>query len=294
MTNAEAASMRLRHARRPLPLRARRAMTAYRRSPFVYLRGAVTGPWQLVIVTGCVVLGYAQCSVVGLLVAFAIAEAVLLGLVSRLPFFRRHVDGRIARAAQVCAADQRTALLARMGDEHRHELALLETELDRIREVTEPQGASGPVVEECRQLLASYVRLAIACHTSRECLAAVDRAKLAEECRALQAAAMASPVVGALDLVRQRLTVVRKRIERWEQTRETLAILMQRLALVADLIRLAHERIAAPCDPEPGVARVTLDDAFEADEVTDLLRLEPTVDAEILELGRALPVVPRG
>jgi len=299
MASAEAVSTRLRSTGRPLPVRvpvqARRVLTAYRGARFVYLRGAVAGPWQLVIAAGCVVLGYAQCSVVALLVAFAVAEAVLLGLVSRLPFFRRRVDVRIARAAHSRAAEQRTALLARMGEEHRYELAVLENELDRIRDAAGPQSlAAGPVVEECRQLLTSYVRLAIACHASRECLAAVDFARLAEEHRALEAAAAATPVVGAIEIVRQRLVVVRKRIERWERTRETLTVLLQRIALVADLVRLAHEQIAAPCDPERGVARITLGDlAADADEMAELLRLEPAVDAEILELGRAVPL-PRG
>jgi hypothetical protein len=292
MGNTQAVSTSLQHARRPLARRARHSGGApYRRHPLVYLRSAAAGPWQLVVVASGVVLGYAQCSVVGLLIAFAVAEAILLGIVSRLSFFRRHVDMRLARAAQARAADQRASLLARMGEEHRHELAMLEFELDRIREAAAPEGlAAGPIVEECRQLLTSYVRLAIACRDSRECLAAVDRARLSEECRALEAASVASPVVGAIELVRQRLVVVHERIERWERTRETLAILMQRIALVADLVRLAHERIAAPSDPERGMTRVSIDDGAGDAEVAELLHLEPLVDADVLELGRVVPV----
>ena len=133
------------------------------------------------------------------------------------------------------------------------------------------------------------MRLAIAFHASRQCLAAVDRAKLAEDCRALEAAATA-PMRGGVELAGQRLAVVRRRIDRWERTRETLGVLLQRLALIGDLVRLAHEQIAAPGDLEREMGGVLLDGTVEeAEEMADLLRVEPAVEPEVLELGRALP-----
>lgn len=295
MSTTEAVSTERRCTPQSSSARTRRRASTPERSAgeLVYVRSAVVGPWQLAIAVGCMALTYLQWSVFAVLVSCVLAEASMIGLVSRLPVFRRHVDARNARAAQLHAAGERAALLARMSEEHRHELAALETMFDRIRGAAETPGlAEGCVVEDCKQLLSVYVRLAMAYQTSRECLAMVDRAGLSEEYRTIEAAA-ATQVGASVDLARQRLTVLAMRIERWERTRDMLGVFKQRLALVADLLRLIHEQIAAPPDPEREATRIVVDGIVPgAEEVADLLRVEPTVDVEVLELGRAPAIHP--
>ena len=148
-----------------------------------------------------------------------------------------------------------------MGDEHRRELLRLEGIVDRIRDATRPHGTAAQLaVDECLRLLASFVRLAIAHNTSRECLASVDRRCLEEEIRALEGARF-SPNPHARALAMRRLTIARRRAHRWDQSREALEAMAHQLAMIGELVQLTHEQVAAPADP--GGATEELDRVVE-------------------------------
>jgi hypothetical protein len=262
------------------------------RGAWVYIKHALMHPWHVVVLAGATVFGVANWSLLVLLLVFGGAEVLLLGIVLHLRTFRRYVDERLDQIERARAAEQRASLLLQMGDEHRRELLRLESVVDRIRDATKPHGTAAQIaVEECLRLLASYVRLAIAYNTSRECLASVDRRMLDEEIRALEGARF-SPSPSTRALAHRRLTIARKRADRWDRSREALEAMAHQLAMIGELVQLTHEQVAAPADPTGATDEIDrvveeLDDTQSTfDELAELLGVEEVVEPRILDMGR--------
>jgi hypothetical protein len=264
-----------------------------RRGLFVYVKHALMHPWHVVVLAGATVFGVANWSLLVLLLVFAGAELMLLGVVLHLRAFRKYVDERLDQIERARAAEQRATLLLQMGDEHRRELLRLESIVDRVRDATTPHGTAAQIaVDECLRLLAAYVRLAIAHNVSRECLASVNRRGLEEEIRSLEAARFAQgPHTRAL--AQRRMVIARKRAERWDRSREALDAIAHQLAMIGELIQLTHEQIAAPADPicatdEIDRAVEELDDHHSTlEELAEFLGVEETIDPRVLDMGRA-------
>jgi hypothetical protein len=262
----------------------------------VYVKHAIVHPWHVVVLAGATVFGVANWSLLVLLLVFAGAELLLLGIVLHLRAFRRYVDDRLDQIERAKAAEQRAALLLQMSDEHRRELLRLETVVDRIRDAARPHGTASQIaVDECLLLLASYVRLAIAHNVSRECLASVDRKALEDEIHVL-AAARFSQSEHTRTLAARRLTIARKRAERWDRSREALEAISHQLAMIGELVQLTHEQIAAPADP--GGATEEIDRVVEQlddnqatlDELAEFLGVEEAIEPRVLDMGRAARV----
>jgi hypothetical protein len=271
----------------------RAAAQGPKRSPIVYVKHALMHPWHVVVLAGATVFGVANWSLVVLLMVFAGAELLMLGVVLRLRAFRRYVDERLDQLERGRAAEQRAALLLQMGEEHRRELLRLESIVDRIRDLARTHVAAAQIaVDECLALLASYVRLAIAYNVSGSCLATVDRRALDDELRALEPSRF-STHPQTRDLAARRMAIARKRAARWDRSRETLEAIAHQLAMIGELIQLTHEQIAAPLDPAstvPEIDRVLgqLDDnQATVEELAELMGIEQVVEPRILELGRA-------
>jgi len=285
------------HSKSPPPRRGIRvahtsAEPANRRSSWIYVKHALMHPWHVVVLAGATVFGVANWSLLVLLLVFAGAELLLLGIVLRLKAFRRYVDERLDQIERAHAAEQRASLLLQMGDEHRRELLRLEGVIDRIRDATKPHGTAAQLaVDECLRLLASYVRLAIAYNVSRECLATVDRRALDDEMRSLEAARFAASP-HTRELAQKRLTIARKRAQRWDKSREALEAVSHQLAMIGELVQLTHEQVAAPVDP--GGATDELDRVVEQlddsqstiEELAEFLGVEDTIEPHVLDLGR--------
>ncbi len=264
-----------------------------KRQLWVYVKHALMHPWHVVVLAGATVFGVANWSLLVLLLVFAGAELLLLGVVLHLRAFRRYVDERLDQIDRGYAAEQRATLLLRMGDEHRRELLRLESIVDRIRYTAGPHGTAAQIaVEECLRLLASYVRLAIAHNTSRECLASINRRGLEDEARTLEAARF-SQGHHARALAQRRIAVARKRAERWDRSREALDAISHQLALIGDLVRLTHEQVAAPADPIGATDEIDciveeLDENHSTlEELAEFLGVEETIDPRVLDMGRA-------
>ncbi len=264
-----------------------------KRGLWVYVKHALMHPWHVVVLAGATVFGVANWSLLVLLLVFAGAELMLLGVVLHLRAFRKYVDERLDQIDRARAAEQRATLLLQMGDEHRRELLRLEAIVDRIRDATTPHGTAAQLaVDECLRLLASYVRLAIAHNVSRECLASVNRRSLEEEIRSLEAARFAQgPNTRAL--AQRRIAIARKRAERWDRSRESLDAIAHQLAMIGELVQLTHEQIAAPMDPigvtdEIDRAVIELDDHHSTlAELSEFLGVEEAIDPRVLDMGRA-------
>jgi hypothetical protein len=268
----------------------------HRRGAWVYVKHALMHPWHVVVLAGATVFGVANWSLLVLLLVFAGAELLLLGIVLHLRVFRRYVDERLDQIDRAKAAEQRSTLLLQMSDEHRRELLRLESITDRIRDAARPHGTAAQIaVDECLRLLASYVRLAIAYNVSRECLASVDRRALDDEMRLLEAARF-STSPHTRTLAQRRLVIARKRAERWDQSRESLEATLHQLAMIGELVQLTHEQIAAPADP--GGATEELDQVIEQlddnqatiDELAEFLGVEESIEPRVLDMGRAAKV----
>jgi hypothetical protein len=264
-----------------------------KRGAWVYVKHALMHPWHVVVLAGATVFGVANWSVLVLLLVFAGAELLLLGIVLRLRIFRRYVDERLDQVERANAAERRTTLLLQMADEHRRDLLRLEAILDKIRDATKPHGTAAQIaVDECLRLLASYVRLAIAHNVSRECLASVDRRALDDEIRSLEAARFSlSPHTRSL--AQRRLAVARKRAERWDRSREALEAISHQLAMIGELVQLTHEQVAAPCDPSGATDEIDrvveeLDDSHSTiAELAEFVGVEEPIEPRLLDLGRA-------
>jgi hypothetical protein len=251
-------------------------------------------PWHVVVLAGATVFGVANWSLLVLLVVFAGAEALLLGVVLHLRAFRHYVDERLDQLERGRAAEQRATLLLQMGEEHRRDLLRLEGLVDKIRDAARPHGTASQIaVDECLRLLASYVRLAIAYNVSRECLASVDRSALDEEIRALEGA-RSSPGAHTRGLAQRRLQIAKRRAERWDRSQEALNAIAHQLAMIGELVQLTHEQASAPADPREATDEIDrvveeLDDNHSTlEELAEFLGVEEPIDPRVLEMGRAV------
>jgi hypothetical protein len=279
--------------RRPVRIVPEVSGSAKERRAGVYIKHALMHPWHVVVLAGATVFGVANWSLVVLLLVFAGAELLLLGIVLRLGSFRRYVDERLDQIERANAAEQRATLLLQMGDEHRRELLRLEGIVDRIRDATKPHGTAAQLaVDECLRLLASYVRLAIAFNVSRECLASVDRGALDDEIRSLESARF-SQSTHTRALAQRRVVIARKRAARWDRSRESLDAIAHQLAMVGELVQLTHEQVSAPADPGGATEEIDrvveeLDDNQSTiDELAELLGVEEGIEPRVLDIGRA-------
>jgi len=270
--------------------------TTQSRGRWIYVKHALMHPWHVVVLAGATVFGVANWSLLVLLLVFAGAELLLLGIVLHLRAFRRYVDDRLDQIERARAAEQRSTLLLQMADEHRRELLRLESIVDRIRDAARPHGTAAQIaVDECLRLLASYVRLAIAYNVSRECLASVDRKALDDEMRQLEAARF-SPGQHTRALAQRRLAIARKRAERWDRSREALEAIAHQLAMIGELVQLTHEQVAAPADPGGAIDEIDrvveqLDDnQATIDELSELLGVDEPIEPRVLDMGRAARV----
>lgn len=258
----------------------------------MYVGNAVVHPWHTVLVLEGILIGLAYRSMWIAMVAFAASEALVLAFTLCLPPFRRHVMKHAETLERARATERRTALLQRMSDEHRRELLHLEGVVDRIRALASPHAPAAQIaVDDCLHLLGMYVRVAIAHHSSRECLSSVDRSAIDGEIRALEVKTRLRGSRQA-DLACRRLAVARKRAARWDRSSEILEHVSQLLALIAELVHLTHEQVAAPSDPAERMHEVyriveELDEnSATLAELSELFGVEESIEPRTLELGR--------
>jgi hypothetical protein len=150
------------------------------------------------------------------------------------------------------------------------------------------------VLDECvglGRLLASYVRLAIAYKSGKDFFDATSRQMLVDEIESLEASQLAlSKRMRAL--AARRLVIARKRLERWDKTRDDLDAISQQLATIRSLIHMVHELSMTPIDPDAMNGEL---DGFmsELDEQEGTLReliqfsaAEEPIDPQVLDRGR--------
>jgi hypothetical protein len=241
-------------------------------------------------------IGAISGNLIGLLLA-ALAEVLVLTIISRLGFFRRHIEEMLVQTERMEAAKTRTQLLLRMDEKHRQELEHLELLVDRTRHnLTRSNGAIDPMLEDSLglgRLTMSYVRLAIAYKRSHDSLHATNRDGLQAEIAALEKASTQAATTDRMrQLTNRRLQLAKRRAERWDKTREDLDAIVHQLAMVRELIHLMHEHSVAAVDLEETSLEIEqLTQNVEATEcmVRDIaeLSVDDGIDHRILQMGRA-------
>jgi hypothetical protein len=263
------------------------------RSRITYVKHALLHPYNLPVLVVVMTIGAISGNLIGLLLA-ALAEVMVLTIISRLGFFRRHIEEMLQQAERMEAAKTRTQLLLRMDEKHRQELEHLELLVDRTRNnLSRSTSPIDPMLDDCLglgRLTMSYVRLAIAYKRSHDSLHAANREALEAEIAALERASE-----HANDRLRQltnrRLMVAKRRAERWDKTREDLDAIVHQLAMVRELIHLMHEHSVAAVDLDETSCEIEQFSAnVEATEsmVRDIaeLSVDDGVDHRVLQLGR--------
>lgn len=267
----------------------------------LYLRHAVLHPYNMPLLVLAIAAGLISGSMTILVFALTM-EALMLGLMPRVGFFRAHVDELIEQQERADAARSRAMLLSRMDEVHREELERLETLVDRVRANVRRAGASAEaIVDEClglNRLTKSYVCLAIAHRTSKEALSSTNRQALEDRIHSLEAMQSSVLVCERVKrLAQKRLSIAHKRAARWDQTQEELEAIAHQLAMIGELVHLVHEQSINPGEAQDMSEEIDLfieelgasEGALR--EVTEV-RIADGVDARVLEKGRQLASPP--
>lgn len=266
-----------------------------RRSRAVYLRHALTHPYNLPLFVLALATGMLSSN--GLLVSIALSlELAALTLLPGLPTFQRRVEEEIALVEQAEAARTRAILLMQMDAMHREELERLEGVVDKIRDNVRKSGASAEILVEgflgLDRLMKTYVCLAIAHRANKEILMATNRQGLADRILSLEALETSRLVSERVrGLIARRLAIARRRAERWDKTQDELDAISHQLATVSELIHLVHEQSVNPSDPaDVSDAIDHFISELEASESTlrelTAFGVAERVDADVLDKGR--------
>jgi hypothetical protein len=170
---------------------------------------------------------------------------VVLGL-PKLGGFRQRVDASLDRAARLEAATSLAALLARMGEEHRRELEELQVLAAQVRTTTALERGQGDEWLGLDDLLARFVRLAIAHRESTASFDAEGDRKLAAQIAELEGtlAVAALGATSATAWTARRLAILRHRRQTWVRAQDERAVLSEELATIAEIVRWTYEQAA--------------------------------------------------
>lgn len=250
-------------------------------------------PTQLFVVVVPVALAVLTASVLGPLLLFIAAEAVLLGLLPSIPSFRQRLHEHVAREARAAKLAERARLMPAIAQGHRMEMEELEAIVEAIRTRTgcaldreDWLGLDG--------LLTLYLRLALAHRKSTEAAFSsaatsdIDRLiAVAEHARSLAPAA-------ARPRVDQHVVILERRRALKAMMEERRAVLSCDLAAVADLVRCLHEEcVAAEGASASGEVPDAIEEAMRsASAVGELAMLRASFVDELDVRDVAVPLVP--
>jgi hypothetical protein len=269
----------------PKPKRPRRGL---------YLRHAILSPYNL-IWPGLVAFLAANVGGALVLIVGLLLQVVFISALPRARWFRAQVDERQAKKEREAAAQVRAQLLVRMSEEHQRELERLELLVDEIN-LRLGRGELAQAGNDCfglGNLLAGFVRLAMAYKSGQQYFAATSRQALIDEIAQLEAQR-----VSAAPRVRRhterRLEIARRRLARWDQTRDDIEAVVFQMATIRSLIHLAHESALAPVEEDDttrDVEPLLHELGGERDPLRELAQItaaEDAVDPRVLELGRGV------
>lgn len=182
-------------------------------------------------------------------------EGLYLGVVSSMKRFQRAVRARHAPEQDPEAAQQAVgALLNDLAPSQRqHYQSLVDLKEKILANYQRLPGGRVLVADTAPRLdalLTSFLRLVVALNHYRQYLGSANREQLEKELRGLEAEVAAESSPRLKDVKAQRLEILRKRLSRFEQARESREVVSHQLASIEDLMRLTHEQSITIRDPE--------------------------------------------
>jgi hypothetical protein len=137
-------------------------------------------------------------------------------------------------------------------------------------------------------LLTSFLRLVSALNHYRQYLGSANREPLEKEAAELEAEVAGETNPRLKDVKEKRLEILRKRLQRFEQAKESRELVSHQLAGIEDLMRLTHEQSITIRDPE-SVNRQLVVLSAEAEATDETVReMERFMDFTE-EIGSPLP-----
>lgn len=257
-------------------------MSKRKHSRWDYIKHALMHPWHVVVLAGATVFGVANWSVWVMLIIFAIAELVLLGVVYHLKAFRDYVDERYETIARAKARGKRNDLLNQMDVENRKQIARLEELIDGLRQrLSAFPSIPIDAVGECRELLGQYMRQSIQRQMLFQGYNGSNLVELENQIRSMETMEKLNPS----DLTKQRLAIALKRHEAIIRMSKGLVEADYQLATLAELIALKVEQALIPTLRVASTINMSSNDLLtpDADEYAQV----EDIDMEMMEMGRA-------
>ncbi|XXF76557.1 hypothetical protein P2318_26380 [Myxococcaceae bacterium GXIMD 01537] len=182
-------------------------------------------------------------------------EGLYLGVASSMTRFQRAV--RSQREPEKEAESARQQVDALLGDLHpsqrQHYQALVDLR-EKILANYQKLPAGRMLVADSAprldSLLTSFLRLVSALNHYRQYLGSSNREPLEKERRELEAEVEGESNPRLKGVKEQRLEILRKRLARFEQAKESREVVSHQLAGIEDLMRLTHEQSITIRDPE--------------------------------------------
>lgn len=217
-------------------------------------------PIHLTLASVTLALGILLASPWGLLTSILLLEALVVGLMPRVPGVRRWTDRQLRDKRRRRARALRNALVPSMDPTHTDELAELE---HRAAEARDHAARLGPQTEallddwlDLDDLLESYVRLSIANREIRESLLVTNRRQLIHELGELQEDREKARTERLRSLVDRDIALLHRRLECLEHREREQEVIAGELSSVATLCRLVHERVCVLSHPSSLSAEV--------------------------------------
>lgn len=213
---------------------------------WTYVKYALLHPWHVVVIAGATIFGVASWSIFVLFSVFILAELIMLVVITRLGVFRKYVDNHILKIDRAKASEIRSVLLLQMMDEHRRELLRLESRVDILRaRLASFPAISSIAADECMELLAQYVRIAIQYNLTLGAGAYVTLQQLNDQITALEA----HQKIKADPINEQRIAIAQRRIDILLSSCQVRNDMRNQLAAISELVELKTEQSVLPSAP---------------------------------------------
>jgi hypothetical protein len=211
-----------------------------------YRRAAISHPLNVAALTivalTAVVMTSAEVGLKLPLMMLLFVEAVVLGVLPKIPAFQRSVEARAAEAERIEAAAARAITAAHLDADHRIELESLEM----TAEVVRAHAGVARLAEDwtgASELVNLYGKLALAHRASVATFGPALGGALDHQTRCIQASLACADDTTRPALLR-RLAVVRARKSNWVTARRQQEALAIEMAMIGDQIRSMRENCA--------------------------------------------------
>jgi uncharacterized membrane protein YccC len=220
-------------------------------------------------------------------------EGLYLGVTSSMKRFQRAVRAQQAPEKDVESARQQVdALLKDLHPSQRqHYQSLVDLREKILANYQKLPGGKMLVSDSAPRLdalLSSFLRLVSALNHYRQYLGSSHREPLEREARELESEVASETNPRLKDVKEKRLEILRKRLQRFEQAKESREVVSHQLAGIEDLMRLTHEQSITIRDPE-SVNRQLVVLSAEAEATDETVREMERFMEFTEEIGAPLP-----